>query len=104
MDAGAIEEAVGLATARLVAEGGDLVVLNKFGLSETEGRGFRSLIAEALGRGLPVLIGLSETHRPAFERFADDMATALPPTEEAVLEWCRETMRHASGDAEKRFR
>lgn len=89
MDAGALEEAAGLVAARLGVEGADLVLLNKFGLSEAEGRGFRALIADALGRGVPVLIGVSDTHRPAFETFADGMATVLPPDDEAILDWCR---------------
>ncbi|MCV2865117.1 DUF2478 domain-containing protein [Defluviimonas sp. WL0075] len=89
MDAGALEGAVGIATARLAAQGADLVVLNKFGLREAEGRGFRTLIAEALDRGVPVLTGLSEPHRAAFDRFAAGMATSLPPEEHAVLTWCR---------------
>lgn len=89
MDAGAFEGAVGLAMARLQAGDADLVVINKFGLSEAEGRGFRALIAAALGQGVPVLSGVSETHRAAFEAFADGMATCLPPEEDAVLNWCR---------------
>ncbi len=97
MDAGALEEAVGLATARLAAEGADLFVLNKFGLSEAEGRGFRGLIAEALGRGVPVLIGVSETHRAAFERFSDGMAEVLPPDEAAILVWCRAMLAANAG-------
>lgn len=93
MDAGALEEAVGLATARLKSEGADLVVLNKFGLRESEGHGFRTLIAAAVERRIPVLVGLSETHRPAFESFAGEMATALPPNVEAILAWCRTVSR-----------
>jgi hypothetical protein len=89
MDAGAFEQAVGLVMARLEAGGADLVVLNKFGLAEAEGRGFRALIAEALGRGVPVLTGVSATHRAAFEAFAEGMATHLPPEEDAILDWCR---------------
>lgn len=89
MDAGAFEEAVGLATSRLQAGGADLVLLNKFGLSEAEGRGFRTLIAEALGRDVPVLTGVSDTHRAAFERFAEGTATHLEPREDAILAWCR---------------
>ncbi|MCA8901984.1 MAG: DUF2478 domain-containing protein, partial [Hyphomonas sp.] len=54
MDAGAMEEAAGLASSRLSAQGADLVVLNKFGLSEAEGRGFRAMIAEAVMQGVPV--------------------------------------------------
>ncbi|MDK3073630.1 DUF2478 domain-containing protein [Sedimentitalea sp. JM2-8] len=93
MDAAALEDGVGLSAARLAAEGADLIVLNKFGLSEAEGRGFRTLIAEALGRGVPVLTGLTDTHRCAFERFADGMETALPPEEAAILNWCRTAVR-----------
>lgn len=89
MDAGAMEEAAGLVGARLAAGGADLVLLNKFGLSEAEGRGFRHLIAEALGRGVPVLTGVSEAHRAAFDGFADGSATELSPDEDAVLAWFR---------------
>lgn len=95
MDAGAFEEAVGLLVARLEASGADLVLLNKFGLSEAEGRGFRVLIAEALGRGVPVLTGVSDTHRAAFEHFAEGLATHLPPDEDAILAWCRAAVTEA---------
>jgi hypothetical protein len=88
MDAGALEEAAATATARLVAGGVELVVLNKFGVSEAEGRGFRALIVEALSRNVPVLIGVSAAHRAAFECFAGGMTTALSPRENAVLAWC----------------
>ncbi|MEO1140215.1 MAG: DUF2478 domain-containing protein [Pseudomonadota bacterium] len=90
MDAGALEDVVGMAVAGLNAEGADLVVLNKFGLREAEGHGFRPLIAEALGRDIPVLIGVSDTHRTAFERFADGLAASLPGEEDAIVAWCRQ--------------
>lgn len=97
MDAGAFEEGVGLATSRLQAGGADLVVLNKFGLSEAEGRGFRALIAEALGRGVPVLTGVSETHLATFNRFANGLVTHIAPDEAAILDWCRSIVgRHAT--------
>lgn len=96
MDAGAFEEAVGLALSRLQAGRVDLVLLNKFGLAEAEGRGFRALIADALERGVPVLTGVSETHRTAFDRFAGGMAIELPPDEDALLDWCRSPV---AGDA-----
>jgi hypothetical protein len=102
MDAGALEAAVAEATRRLAAQGADLVVLNKFGISEAEGRGFRTLIAEALGRGVPVLIGVPETHRAAFERFAGGVAVALPAQEEAVLAWCRAAIAAGPGAGPRR--
>lgn len=95
MDAEALEDAVGLATVRLEMDGADFAILNKFGLSEAEGRGFRAFIAEAIARDIPVLLGLSETHRAAFERFADGMATRLLPDEIAILNWCRKVLDRA---------
>ncbi|MBT6546372.1 MAG: DUF2478 domain-containing protein [Rhodobacteraceae bacterium] len=89
MDAGALEEAVGILTARFALEGADLIVLNKFGLREAEGHGFRALIADALGCGIPVLLGVSDTHRPALQRFTEGLITNLPHDEKAILEWCR---------------
>jgi len=96
MDAGAFEQAVGLAMSRLHSGRVDLVMLNKFGLSEAEGRGFRALIADALGRGVPVLTGISESHRAAFEAFAEGMATQLAPEEDAILDWCRAVAGHGT--------
>lgn len=93
LDAGALEDAVGIVSARVAAERVDLFVLNKFGLSEAEGRGFRALIAELLGRDIPVLVGLSDAHRAAFEHFSDGLADALSPSQDAVLAWCRAMIR-----------
>lgn len=89
MDAGALEEAVGIAVARLADEGADIIVLNKFGLREAEGHGFRALIANALTSGIPVLLGVSDTHRPALDRFADGMAIHLIADEASILTWCK---------------
>lgn len=89
MDAGALEAAVGHVAARLAADGADIVILNKFGLREADGHGFRALIAAALAQGVPVLIGVSDAHRAAFARFAGGMATALPPDADALLGWVR---------------
>lgn len=99
MDAGALEQAAGLANARLAAGGVDLVVLNKFGLSEAEGRGFRAVTAEAVVRDIPVLVGLSEVHRAAFDAFAEGLATELPPDEAAILAWCRARIGREAGVA-----
>lgn len=102
MDAGALEAAVGIATTRLHACAPDIVVINKFGLSEAEGRGFRALISDALSRGMPVLVGVSQTHRAAFDRFADGMAIELSSEPDMVLDWCREVlagdMAHSDND------
>lgn len=86
LDPEALETAVGHAGVRL-AEGADLLIVNKFGKHESEGRGFRPLIAEAAAQGVPVLVGLNRTNRAAFLEFAGDMATEVAPDEAALLAW-----------------
>ncbi|MEX2642108.1 MAG: DUF2478 domain-containing protein [Acetobacterales bacterium] len=86
LDATAIEEAVGATEAEL-SQHFDLFILNKFGQREAEGRGFRPLIAEAIGKGVPVLLGVSEINRKAFDAFVEGMGAALPPDRDAVLGW-----------------
>jgi hypothetical protein len=48
----------------------DLVILNKFGKTEAEGRGFRPLIADAIEYGLPMLIGVPWRNIESWRLFA----------------------------------
>jgi len=86
LDPAALESAVALVAARLGADT-ELLIVNKFGKHEAEGRGFREVIAEALGLGVPVLVGLNSLNRAAFEEFAGGFATQLPPERAALVEW-----------------
>lgn len=61
----ALEQAVAEVDARLDA-GADLLIVNKFGKHEAEGRGFRDVIARALDLGVPVLVGVNALNKPAF--------------------------------------
>lgn len=91
LDAGVLEEAVVAVQAGL--DGAELVIINKFGKQECEGRGFAPVIAEALGNGLPVLVGVNGLNLPHFEGFADGLAQPLPADAAAVVDWCL----HAAG-------
>jgi hypothetical protein len=65
----------------------------KFGKHEAEGRGFRPVMAEALSRGVPVLVGLNRLNAGAFHEFAGGVAVELPPSLPALMGWfetCRE--------------
>lgn len=53
----------------------DVLVLNKFGKSETEGRGFRPLIAAALEAGVPVITPVPARNLDNWRRFAGSLAT-----------------------------
>ena len=82
----ALEQAVGLVGQRL---SGDtrLLVVNKFGKQEAEGRGFREVIGTALAQDIPVVVGLNGLNRAPFEAFCGGMAEALTPDVQALLEW-----------------
>ena len=87
LDADALETAVGLVVQALDA-GAQLLVVNKFGRQEAEGRGFRPIIGRALAGGVPVLTSVTHAKRPGFDSFAEDLGTELPADIDAVLAWC----------------
>lgn len=53
-----------------LGEPSDLFILNKFGVSESEGGGLRPLIAEIIEAGKPLLIAVSERNLVSFREFA----------------------------------
>ncbi len=85
LDPQALEEAVGLTEARIASA--DLLIVNKFGKHEAGGRGFRSVIGEALERGIPVLVGLNGLTEPAFEEFTAGLAIHLDPDIDGLSAW-----------------
>ncbi|WP_349361160.1 DUF2478 domain-containing protein [Stappia sp.] len=92
LDPAALETAVGLVEERL-RSGADVLIVNKFGKHEAEGRGFRNVIAEAVSMDVPVLVGLNALNRDAFEAFSGGMATDLRSNVRELEEWVqRNTM------------
>lgn len=90
LDPSALAAAVGEVSADL-ERGADLLIVNKFGKVEAEGRGFRSLIGEALSRDIPVLTGLNPAQRAAFDSFTGGMAEELEPDLSSVNAWLEQT-------------
>ncbi|MCU0912051.1 MAG: DUF2478 domain-containing protein [Rhodobacteraceae bacterium] len=89
LDPGALEAAVGLVEAALAGDPPPvLLVVNKFGRQEAEGRGFRATIGAALAAGIPVLTSVSADRRAAFEAFAGGLAEPLAPEPAAIRAWC----------------
>ncbi len=87
LDSGALEQTVFEVERRLA--GADLLIVNKFGKRESEGKGLVPVIATALGEGLPVLVGVNGLNLPTFLAFCDHQATALPADPQQVVDWCR---------------
>ena len=68
-------------------QGADLLILNRFGRGEREGRGFRDLIAKAITLDVPVLTAVRPTYADAWHDFGAGMACDLPADRDAVLRW-----------------
>lgn len=66
--------AVAATAVQALASGPDLLVLNKFGKSEAEGRGFRPLIASAVEAKVPVLVPVPSRCIDSWRQFTDDFA------------------------------
>lgn len=81
-----LEQAVKL-TQEQLARGVDLMIVNKFGKHEAEGRGFREVIAEALAQGIPVIVGLNGLNETAFAEFAGEFSSVLPADPDALDAW-----------------
>ena len=92
LDPDGLERAVGLVQ-RQMDLGAALLVVNKFGKQEAEGRGFRPLIGQALAEGMPVVIAVADEYIAAFEQFSDGIGTVLEPSAASVLGFCRMAMR-----------
>lgn len=83
----ALETAVGQTEARL-KDGADMLIVNKFGKQEAEGRGFREAIGMAMMQDIPAIIGVSEGSKDAFMQFAAD-AIELAPDHDVIMGWAR---------------
>jgi nucleoside-triphosphatase THEP1 len=57
--------------------GPKLVVLNKFGKVEAEGMGMRDLIAQAVGMGIPLIVGVPARNLHAWREFAGEFSVEL---------------------------
>jgi hypothetical protein len=95
LDSGALEQTVWAVQCRL--DGAEVLIVNKFGKREAEGKGkgkgLVPVIAEALDRGLPVLIGVNGLNLAAFLAFAGEEVAALPGEPAQIADWCRAGIR-----------
>ena len=86
LDPAALEQAVGYVTGSL-SESPQLLIINKFGKHEADGRGFRPVIGEALALEIPVLVGVNGLNAEKFRDFTDGVAQALEPEVDAIVAW-----------------
>lgn len=97
LDPSVLEQAAQGVEARLTDDA-DVLIINKFGKHEAQGRGFRTAIANAVEMDIPVLVGLNDLNQAAFEDFAAGAAVHLTAQMDTLQNWIEEARKHASGN------
>ena len=70
-----------------IDSGPSLVIFNKFGVQEAEGKGLHHEIAAAVTNRIPVLIAVGERFLPQWSEFTGGEFTPLPCTADAAVSW-----------------
>ncbi|MDD2876972.1 MAG: DUF2478 domain-containing protein [Acidiphilium sp.] len=92
LDEAGLAEAV-QAVRQAIADEVDLVIVNKFGKTEAEGRGLRAEIAEAIVAGRPVLTAVSTRVYPAWRAFTGGFGTTLLCDDAVIQDWWHDIAR-----------
>jgi nucleoside-triphosphatase THEP1 len=69
--------------------GADLLIVNRFGKRERDGKGLAHLIERALGADIPVVIAVSSQSFADWVKFAGGMSVKLPCDRGALDAWWR---------------
>ncbi len=78
---------VSMRLAAAIDDGADLVIINRFGRSEAEGKGLLDLIPQALAADIPVLIAVPEPRFDAWIKFSEGMNVRLACRRDALDRW-----------------
>lgn len=86
LDVGQLLDA-GTQVADAIDQGADLVIINRFGKQEREGKGLSYLIERALSSDIPVVIAVPSHRFADWIAFADGMSVKIPCRREALTAW-----------------
>jgi hypothetical protein len=86
LDVGQLLDA-GSQVASAIDQGADLVIVNRFGRQEREGKGLSYLVERALSADIPVVIAVPSHRFADWIKFADGMSVKLRCDREALDSW-----------------
>lgn len=86
LDGGALAEIAGWLAADL-AQGPDLLVLNRFGKSEAEGGGLSGVLEQALAQDVPVLVPVNRRQLVFWQDYSGGLALDLPCEAQPITDW-----------------
>lgn len=79
----------------------DLLVINKFGKIESEGGGLRDVIAEAVSRGVPAVVGVPMRNLDAWNAFAGSFQQRLAPEVPVLTAWIAARLQPPSSNPDR---
>ena len=88
LDLGRLQD-VGTRVADALEAGADLLIVNRFGKRERNGKGLAHLIDRALGADIPVVIAVSQDSFGEWIKYAGGMSVKLPCERTALAAWWR---------------
>jgi hypothetical protein len=89
----------GVQVADALDAGADLVIINRFGRQEREGKGLSYLIERALSMDVPIVIAVSSNRLAAWSEFAGAMSVTVPCDRTALDVWWHAVSTRDHGDA-----
>jgi hypothetical protein len=87
----------GAQVASAIEQGADLVIVNRFGRQEREGKGLCYLVERALSADIPVVIAVPSHRFADWIRFADGMSVKLRCDRAALEAWWRAVSARNAG-------
>jgi nucleoside-triphosphatase THEP1 len=96
LDVHRLEDA-GARIAGALEAGADLVIINRFGRREREGKGLSYLIGRALGADIPVVIAVPSHRFTDWIRFANGMSVKLACNRSSLDAWWRAVSTRTAG-------
>jgi Protein of unknown function (DUF2478) len=96
LDVGRLLDA-GSRVACAIDEGADLVIVNRFGRQERDGKGLSYLVERALSADIPVVIAVPSHRFADWIRFADGMSVKLRCDRAALDAWWRAISARGTG-------
>ena len=95
LDVGQLLDA-GQQIARAIEDGADVLIINRFGRQECEGKGLTYLVERALNADIPVVIAVPSHRFANWIKFADGMSVKLGCAREPLDGWWQSvSSRHA---------
>jgi hypothetical protein len=87
LDVGVLTEMAEAVEQSLHADKPRLLVINKFGKIEADGGGLREAIVNAVGLGIPALVGVPARNLDRWRGFVADLAVELPAEAAPIQRW-----------------